>query len=178
MGSGLDTMVSSIWVAVMAGRPRAMHCRMISFWRIGSSSMLHSLPRSPRATMTAPEASMMAGRSSMAARVSTLATTMGPAGYGSTGTRARSSAERTNDTAIMSTPSSTKCSTASRSSGVGARTDRRSDGMWRPGLPIRVPPWATWATRRSEVVSSTARITRPSPMLRRSPGTTSSRSPP
>ena len=80
VGSGLATMVSSICVAVMAGRPRAMHCRMISFWRIGSSSMLHSLPRSPRATITAPEASMMAGRSSMAARVSILATTIGPAG--------------------------------------------------------------------------------------------------
>ena len=31
VGSGLLTMVSSIWVAVMAGRPNAMHCRMISF---------------------------------------------------------------------------------------------------------------------------------------------------
>ncbi len=31
VGSGLLIMVSSIWVAVIAGRPNAMHCRMISF---------------------------------------------------------------------------------------------------------------------------------------------------
>ena len=78
VGSGALTIDSSICVAVIAGRPSVMHWRMISFWRMGNSSIEHSLPRSPRATITAPEASMMAGRSSMAARVSILATTRGP----------------------------------------------------------------------------------------------------
>ena len=119
VGLGAWTIDSSIWVAVMTGRPTAMQRRMISFWRCGSSSIGNSAPRSPRATITAPEASTMASRFSTAARVSILATTSGPRGLGSTPMRRTSWAERTNERAIMSTPTSTKASARRRSSGVG-----------------------------------------------------------
>ena len=55
VGVAAWTIDSSIWVAVMAGRPRAMQVRMMRFCRCGSSSMGISAPRSPRATMTAPD---------------------------------------------------------------------------------------------------------------------------
>ena len=43
--------------------------------------------------------------------------------------------DRTNDTAIMSTPSSTNASSLYRSSAVGVARPRRSDGMCNPGRP-------------------------------------------
>lgn len=54
VGAAECTIDSNIWVAVITGRPGAMQLRMIRFWRWGSSSMPHSMPRSPRATMIAP----------------------------------------------------------------------------------------------------------------------------
>ena len=165
------------YVAVMAGRPRAMHCRMIFFWRMGSSSRRHSLPRSPRATITAPDASMIADRFEIAARVSTLATTRGPSGWGSTGNLSRSSADLTKESATMSMSSSRKRSRADRSSSVGAPRDRRSEGTCTPGRPVSRPPCITRASSRSALQSRTSRMTRPSPMLRRSPGSTSSSRP-
>ena len=119
VGLGACTIDSSICVAVMTGRPTAMQRRMISFCRCGSSSMGNSDPRSPRATMTAPEASMIESRFSTAARVSILATTSGPRGKGSVPIRRTSWAERTNESASMSTPASTKASASRRSSGGG-----------------------------------------------------------
>ena len=42
VGLGAWIIDSSIWVAVMTGRPTAMQRRMISFWRCGSSSIGNS----------------------------------------------------------------------------------------------------------------------------------------
>ena len=131
---------SSICVAVIAGRPRAMHSRMIRFCRCGRSSSEHSIPRSPRATMIAPAASRMPARLSIALAVSILATTRGPSGSATVPSRRTSWAERTNETATMSTPSSTNASRIRRSSGVGVLTVRRSDGMCTPGRPASRPP--------------------------------------
>ena len=169
VGDGAVTIDSSIWVAVIAGRPRVMQRWRILFWRWGSSSMGSSAPRSPRAIITAPEASMMLSRLSTAARVSILATTNGPRGWGSTPTRRTSCADRTNDSATMSMPSSTKASSMVRSSGVGEGMRSRSDGMWTPGRPWSRPPWVTRATRWSAPRSSTWAMTPPSPKVTRSP---------
>ena len=173
VGVGSLIMDSNIWVAVIAGRPSEMHCRMICFWKTGRDSMPHSLPRSPRATITAPDFSMIPRRSVRAAAVSILATTRGPNGCGSRPRRSMSSAERTNERAIMSTSYPRKNSTARRSSGVGAERESRSAGMWSPGRPERTPPWTTVEEIRSPSRSPIWRITRPSPMLMRPPGSTS-----
>ena len=149
VGDGLVIIDSSIWVAVIAGRPRVMHRSRIRFCRWGSSSIGISAPRSPRATMIAPEASMIPSRLSTAARVSIFATTIGPRGCGSTPTRRTSCAERTNDTATMSTPTSTNASSMRRSSLVGEARRSRSDGMCTPGRPCSTPPWVTRISRAS-----------------------------
>ena len=53
VGAGAVIMLSSIWVAVMTGTPASTQARMICFCRWGTSSSGHSMPRSPRATITA-----------------------------------------------------------------------------------------------------------------------------
>ncbi len=136
-----------------------------------------SAPRSPRAIITPPDASMMLSRLSTAARVSILAITSGPRGCGSTPRRRMSWAERTNDSATMSTPSSTKASSMCRSSGVGDGMRRRSDGMCTPGRPWSRPPWVIRATRWSAVRSVTSATTRPSPKATLSPTCMSTRRP-
>ncbi len=52
VGTGWLTIDSSIWVAVMTGRPRRLASRMISFWSVGTVSGASSTPRSPLATIT------------------------------------------------------------------------------------------------------------------------------
>ena len=72
--------------------------------------MGNSMPRSPRATMIAPATSMMPSTFSTAIRVSIFATSSGPAGAAAVARARRSSASRTNDTAMKSTPASTAAS--------------------------------------------------------------------
>ena len=91
--------------------------------------MGHSLPRSPRATITAPDASIISARSSTASLVSIFATTKGPVGCGSSESLAKSDAERTNDNATMSTSISKNLSSACKSHSVGAEIDNRLAGM-------------------------------------------------
>ena len=88
----------------------------------------------------------------MAARVSILATTSGPRGWGSVPTRRTSWAERTKETATMSTPASTKASRMRRSSGVGVLMRRRSEGMCTPGRPHTWPPWVISAVQAGPVL--------------------------
>ena len=56
VGRGLLIIDSSIWVATMTGFPSRMHCFTIRRWMMGSSSIGHSIPKSPRAIimMSAP----------------------------------------------------------------------------------------------------------------------------
>ena len=74
VGAGASIIDSSIWVAVMTGVPTSTQWRMICFCRWGTSSSGQSMPRSPRATMTASAASAMPARSPSADAVSILAT--------------------------------------------------------------------------------------------------------
>ena len=56
VGDGDWIIDSSIWVAVMTGRPISTQWRTIRFWRCGTSSSGQSIPRSPRATISASDA--------------------------------------------------------------------------------------------------------------------------
>ena len=60
VGTGEVTIDSSIWVAVITGRPKRTPERMIRFWWWGTSSRGTRTPRSPRATITASATSRIA----------------------------------------------------------------------------------------------------------------------
>ena len=55
-------MLSSIWVAVMTTLPAPFAISMMRFWRVGTSSVESSTPRSPRATITPSAASRICGQ--------------------------------------------------------------------------------------------------------------------
>ncbi len=134
VGDGAVTIDSSICVAVMTGTPRSTHSRMIAFCRWGTSSSGQSIPRSPRATITASADSTMATRSANAALVSIFATRAArPATTART--CSRSEAARTKDTAMNSTPAEAIASASTRSSSVGVVRPSRSDDRWTPGAP-------------------------------------------
>ncbi len=66
VGSGLDTIDTSICVAVMTGRPARLAARINLFCVAGTFSIGISTPRSPRATMMASAASRIASMRSSA----------------------------------------------------------------------------------------------------------------
>ena len=68
---------SSIWVAVMTGTPASTQARMTCFCTWGTSSSGRSMPRSPRATITASATPRIELRLSTAGSVSILATIIG-----------------------------------------------------------------------------------------------------
>ncbi len=74
VGAGAAIIDSSICVAVMTGVPTLTQWRMMCFCRCGTSSSGQSMPRSPRATITASAASVIAASSPSADAVSILAT--------------------------------------------------------------------------------------------------------
>ena len=74
VGAGATIIDSSICVAVITGVPTATQWRTMCFCRWGTSSSGQSMPRSPRATITASATSVIASRSASAALVSILAT--------------------------------------------------------------------------------------------------------
>ena len=74
VGAGATIIDSSICVAVTTGVPTSTQWRRIRFCRCGTSSNGQSIPRSPRATITAPAASVISTSCSRAAAVSILAT--------------------------------------------------------------------------------------------------------
>ena len=74
VGAGASIIVSSICVAVITGVPTSTQWRMICFCRCGTSSSGQSMPRSPRATITASAAAVISASSPSAAAVSILAT--------------------------------------------------------------------------------------------------------
>mmetsp|Transcript_5899 Transcript_5899/g.17789 ORF Transcript_5899/g.17789 Transcript_5899/m.17789 type:complete len:233 (+) Transcript_5899:597-1295(+) len=62
VGRGLLIMLSSICVATMTGLPALLQVLIIIFWARKTFSGGISMPRSPRATMTASQASTMASK--------------------------------------------------------------------------------------------------------------------
>ena len=73
VGDGASIIDSSIWVAVTTGVPTSTQCRTMCFWRCGTSSSGQSMPRSPRATITASAVAAISARSLSADAVSILA---------------------------------------------------------------------------------------------------------
>ena len=106
VGRGLTIMDSSIWVAVTTGFPALLHAAISCFCTTGTSAGGSSTPRSPRATMIPSAASRMAGMWSSASGFSILAITgvLFPAPAMRSLTARTSSARRTKDRAIQSTP--------------------------------------------------------------------------
>ena len=162
-------MLSSICVAVITGTPTSTQWRMIRFCRCGTSSSGHSIPRSPRATITASASAAISSSAATAGSVSILATRWGRCGSTASRTFARSAAARTNETARKSTPSAAMIFASRRSSSVGVCRRRRSAGMWTPGRPCVVPPVRIRVTAQTASTDSTRSEMAPSPMTTRSP---------
>ena len=106
VGRGAEIIDSSIWVATMTGLALRRAFSTMSFWTIGTSSSGSSTPRSPRATITPSKASMTSSRFSTACGFSILA--MSGRRMSSSRMTSRTSsaslADRTNDSAMKSTP--------------------------------------------------------------------------
>ena len=107
VGRRFSVIDSSIWVAVITGRPTALARLMRSFCATATRSMGISTPRSPRATMRPSQTSRMASICSTAWERSILATMKGacPRATAASRTARTSSGPCTNDTATASTPS-------------------------------------------------------------------------
>ena len=73
VGSGLDTIDSSICVAVITGFPASRPSRMIRFWASGTWAAPISTPRSPRATISPSVTATIASSCSTASGFSILA---------------------------------------------------------------------------------------------------------
>jgi hypothetical protein len=101
VGSGRWTIVSSIWVAVIAGFPRSSAARMIRFCSSGTSATPISTPRSPRAIMTPSASSRISSSAATASFSSIFAMSQACDPASSTFARspATSARERTNDCA-------------------------------------------------------------------------------
>ena len=139
VGIGFVIMLSSRCVATITGRPISWHFLTMRRWMIGSSSYGHSMPRSPRATITPSEARAMASKWSTANWCSILAMSLGWCGEPATSARscAMSSGSRTKLSAMRSTPTSSPSFTSALSLSVNAGSETRTPGrlMWRR-LPI------------------------------------------
>ena len=109
---------------------------MIRFWRSGTDAAPISTPRSPRATITASASWRISSSASIASDFSIFAITCAcePACVMSARRSRTSAAERTNDSATKSTPSSSANSRSSVSfrvsEGIGSGTPGRLTPLW------------------------------------------------
>ena len=146
VGRGLRIMESSIWVAVMTGRPARVPALIIFFWRMGTSWAGISTPRSPRATMMPSEAAMMASRFSTPSRFSILAMMRmlsPPCLCSSARISSTSLALRTKEAAMKSNSFSTANFRSSRSLSVREGSRMCTSGMLMDLLLDRGPPFST-----------------------------------
>ena len=100
-----DSMLLSIWVAVITGTRARWQASMICFWTAGTFETSISTPRSPRATITASASAMMASRLATAWGFSIFATIRARLCLRSSSARSRvmSATWRTNDSPTYST---------------------------------------------------------------------------
>ena len=158
------TIEASIWVAVTTGLERRPAVRIRRFCRIGTSASGTSIPRSPRATMIPPFAAAAISSTFCAAWARSIFATSGmsePRLRRRSFTGARSAAEETKETAMMSTPSLTAKSTQSRSDSVAAGSSA-PPGMFIPLCELSVPPTSTSASTPLSRRSPTRRRIAPS----------------
>ncbi len=174
---GLDApiIVSSIWVATMTGFAFRRARAIARFCTSGTSSSGISTPRSPRAIMKPSKASMISSSRSTAWGFSILAMTgtRRPSSSMILATSAKSSADRTNDNAIMSAPIRKPHRRSSRSFSLIAGTDKAAPGTLIPLWSEIVPPSITVVRTRGPSTATTSRQTRPSSIRIRKPGWTS-----
>ena len=129
VGRGELTIESSIWVAVIEGRASRPAIRNSCFWAIGTSAIGSSIPRSPRATITQSAARMISSAAFTACGFSILAISGKRV---CRRTEVTSSAVRTNESAIRSTPIDSPNFSMSRSSSGRVSRPRVDPGMLSP----------------------------------------------
>ena len=132
----------------MTGLALSRALSMIFFCRNGTSSIAHSTPRSPRATMKPSNAAMISSRLSMACGFSILAMTgiSIPSSRITLRTSSTSAALRTKLSAMKST---VRCSANRRSSmsfSDSAGTETATPGRLMPLLSLTLPPTSTSVT--------------------------------
>ena len=176
VGRELSIIDSSIWVATITGLAFSRAIWMARFCTSGTSSSGSSTPRSPRATMIASNASTIASRLSMASGFSSLAMTgtRRPTRSMISWTSSTSAGERTNDSAIRSTPRRSANSRSSMSFSDSAGAETLMPGRDMPLLLLTLPPSVTEQTTSLPSMCSTTRLTLPSSTRTRSPGLASS----
>mmetsp|Transcript_27663 Transcript_27663/g.65875 ORF Transcript_27663/g.65875 Transcript_27663/m.65875 type:complete len:222 (+) Transcript_27663:788-1453(+) len=164
VGRGLTTIDSSIWVAVMTGLPAMLHLRMIIFCARYTSWMGISMPRSPRATMIPSEISRISSKFSMPSSDSILEKIMMlRPGSPSTFLMVRtSSALRTNEAAIRSTPCWTPNMRSDLSFSVIDGRSTAVPGRLIPFVSPRVTVFSTMQTTSVPSMRSTLRPRSPS----------------
>ncbi|SLH97934.1 Uncharacterised protein [Mycobacteroides abscessus subsp. abscessus] len=142
------------------------------FCTSGTCSSGSSTPRSPRATMIASKASTMASRLSMASGFSSLPITgtRRPTLSITSCTSSTSAGERTNDSAMKSTPRSSANSRSSMSLSDSAGTETSMPGSDTPLLLDTGPPSVTRHTTSLPSTRVTVSPTLPSSTSSRSPG--------
>ena len=159
VGDGLEIIDSSIWVATMTGLALSRALSMIFFWRNGTSSIGHSTPRSPRATMKPSNAAMISSRFSIACGFSILAMT-GSITPSSRMIRRTSSASAALRTKLSAMKSTVRCSANRRSSmsfSDSAGTDTATPGRLMPLLLLTLPPTSTSQTTSVPSLTSVTR---------------------
>ena len=149
----------------MTGLPRSSARRMMRFCRSGTSAAPISTPRSPRATITPCVSARISSSAAIASAFSILAMTYACEPRASMSVRSAwtSDAERTNDSATKSTPSSSANSRSSRSfrvsDGMGSGTPGRLTPLWEDTSPPKITtqrarPRSTLSTRSRTLPSS------------------------
>ena len=168
VGDAFSIMLSSIWVATITGLPSCRHLRMIFFWIDGTSSMGHSTPKSPLATIMASDASMMFSMRFTALGISIFART---AALPSTlaFTSKMSCSFWTKETATQSTPFSRPNSRSCQSFSVTEEMGRSTPGRFTPLRLEIVPPSYTLQVTLRPCFSTTFMRTMPSLMYTLSP---------
>ena len=172
VGREFSIMESSICVATITGLAFSRAIWITRFCTAGTCSSGISTPRSPRATITASNARMMDSSASTASGFSSLATTgtRRPTSSMISWTCSTSAGERTNDRAMMSTPSSSAKRRSALSFSLSAGTEMSMPGSETPLLLDTGPPSVTRQTTSLPSTSVQTRPTLPSSTSRRSPG--------
>ena len=150
VGSGAWIIDSSICVAVITGLPRSRARRMIRFCRSGTATAPISTPRSPRATITASASRRMSSSTATASAFSIFAITCAvePDASISVFSACTSEAERTNESATKSQPSSSANWRSSMSFRVSDGIGSGMPGRLTPLCEMTVPPTSTSQSAR------------------------------
>ena len=163
VGTGEVIIDSRRWVATMTGLRCRMQASTVRFWIRGRSSIGTSIPRSPRATITASDATMISSRFASPDWSSIFATIRAVL-FESVRRRRRmstSSASRAKESAKKSTFSSTPTAMSARSLAVRAGRLTRTPGRFRWRRLLSFAGTVTRQRMRAGELVSTSRRMRP-----------------